>query len=84
MLVVKCKLCGKELTSTTKVQCCGCPNMMKVVDDKVGAMNLGEVLIITTDNTDYYKNKSKLSASDMEWQESRKKRKVRRLDFEIR
>jgi len=80
MLVVKCKVCGKELTSTTKVQCCGCPNMMKVVDDKVGAMNLGEVIIIS----DYKEKKSKLSASDMEWQESRKKRKVRRLDFEIR
>tara|TARA_B100001559_G_scaffold291186_1_gene270787 strand:+ start:400 stop:642 length:243 start_codon:yes stop_codon:yes gene_type:complete len=80
MLVVKCKVCGKELTSTTKVQCCGCPNMMKVVDDKVGAMNLGEVIIIS----DYKEKKSKLSASDMEWQESRKKRKVRKLDFEIR
>ena len=81
MLVVKCKVCGKELTSTTKVQCCGCPNMMKVVDDKVGAMNLGEVVIISSD---YKEKKSKLSASDMEWQESRKKRKVRKLDFEIR
>ena len=80
MLVVKFKVCGKELTSTTKVQCCGCPNMMKVVDDKVGALNLGEVIIIS----DYKEKKSKLSASDMEWQESRKKRKVRKLDFEIR
>ena len=81
MLVVKCKVCGKELTSTTKVQCCGCPNMMKVVDDKVGAVNLDEVILISSD---YKEKKSKLSASDMAWQESRRKRKVRKLDFEIR
>ncbi len=81
MLVVKCKVCGKELRSTTKVQCCGCPNMMKVVDDKVGAVNLDEVILISSDHKE---NKSKLSASDMEWQESRRKRKVRKLDFEIR
>ena len=62
MLVVKCKVCGKELTSTTKVQCCGCPNMMKVVDDKVGAVNLDEVILISSD---YKEKKSKLSASDM-------------------
>jgi hypothetical protein len=81
MLVVKCKLCGRELISSTKVQCCGCSNMMKVVDDKVGAMNLGEVLIISSNHKE---KKSKLSPSDMEWQESRRKRKVRKLDFEIR
>ena len=81
MLVVKCKVCGKELRSTTKVQCCGCPNMMKVVDDKVGAVNLDEVILISSD---YKEKKSKLSASDMAWQESRRKRKVRKLDFEIR
>ncbi len=81
MLVVKCKVCGTELTSTTKVQCCGCPNMMKVVDDKVGAVNLDEVILISSD---YKEKKSKLSASDMAWQESRRKRKVRKLDFEIR
>ena len=81
MLVVKCKVCGKELTSTTKVQCCGCPNMMKVVDDKVGAVNLDEIILISSD---YKEKKSKLSASDMAWQESRRKRKVRKLDFEIR
>ena len=55
--------------------------MMKVVDDKVGAMNLGEVLIISSNHKE---KKSKLSPSDMEWQESRRKRKVRKLDFEIR
>ena len=81
MLVVKCKVCGTELRSTTKVQCCGCPNMMKVVDDKVGAVNLDEVILISSD---YKEKKSKLSASDMEWQESRRKRKVRKLDFESR
>ena len=74
-------MCRKELTSTSKVQCCGCPNMMKIVDDKIGAMDLGEVVIISSTHKE---NKSRLSPSDIEWQESRRKRKIRKLDFEIR
>jgi hypothetical protein len=81
MLVVKCKVCGKEIKSTTKVQCCGCPNMMKVVDDKVGAVDLGQVVLISSTHGE---KKPKLSSADMEWQESRRKRKIRKLDFETR
>ena len=45
-MLVRCKVCNRELRSTNKVQCCGCPNMMKVVDDTVGAMDLSQVVIV--------------------------------------
>ena len=38
MITVRCKECRKELTSTSKVQFCGCPNQMRVVGDKIGAI----------------------------------------------
>jgi len=82
MLQVRCKSCGKELTSTTKIQSCGCPNMMKVVDDKIGAVDLTQVVMINSNKSN---NKSNvLTQEDIMWQEERKRRKVRKLDFEIR
>ena len=50
MLSARCKLCNKELTSNSKVQFCGCPNHMKVVDDTVGAIDLGQVVLTKHDN----------------------------------
>jgi len=81
-IVVRCKQCGTELTSTSKVQCCGCPNMMKVVDDKVGANNLDLVVLLQTNKI--IKKTSVLSPNDLKYQEERRKRKVRKLDFEER
>ena len=80
MTTVRCKNCNVELTSTSKVQCCGCDNKMMIVDDKIGAVNLDLVEIV---NTSYKKgNKNVLSNEDLQYQESRRTRKVRRIDFE--
>ena len=80
MTTVRCKNCNVELTSTSKVQCCGCDNQMMIVDDKIGAVNLDLVEIV---NTSYKKeNKNVLSNEDLKYQESRRTRKVRRIDFE--
>jgi len=83
MLVVRCKVCGKELSSNNgKSQCCGCSNMTSIVGDRITAKDLGQVVIVnmtTNKNTE-----TSLSDSDIAWQEERRKRKVRRLDFEIR
>ena len=80
MTTVRCKNCNVELTSTSKVQCCGCDNQMMVVDDKIGAVNLDLVEIV---NTSYKKeDKNVLSNEDLKYQESRRTRKVRRIDFE--
>ena len=80
MTTVRCKNCNVELTSTSKVQCCGCDNQMMIVDDKIGAVNLDLVEIV---NTSYKKEeKNVLSSEDLKYQESRRTRKVRRIDFE--
>ena len=84
MLVVRCRECQKELTShETKSQSCVCPNMMTVKGDSVSALDLGQVVMISSS----VKKKEKdgvLSDSDLMFQEERRKRKVRKMDFEIK
>ena len=81
-MLVRCKVCNRELRSTSKVQCCGCPNMMKVVDDTVGAMDLSQVVIV--EGVRENKKNEVLSKEDRAWQENRRKRKIRKLDFDIK
>ena len=84
MLVVRCKSCGKELSSDNgKSQCCGCPNMTSIVGDKITAVDLSQAVIVKM-RVDEKSNQTSLSSSDVAWQESRRQRKVRKLDFEIR
>ena len=82
MLVVQCKDCRKEITSSTgRSQSCGCPNMMTVKGDSVSAVDLTRVVMVRS-NQD--KKPDGLTSQDLQWQEERRKRKVRKLDFEIR
>ncbi len=80
MLMVRCKDCNTELASSNKTQVCGCPNMMTITGENVSAVNLKRVVITRQD----MKETEGLTSQDLEWQEQRRKRKVRRLDFEIR
>ena len=80
MLSVRCKQCNTELTSSSKTQVCGCPNMMTITGDAVSATDLIKVVITRLDK----KETEGLTSNDLEWQEKRRKRKVRKLDFEIR
>jgi len=82
MLVVRCKDCSKELTSTTKTQVCGCSNMMTVVNDCVTAIDLSKVVMLNSPLKKQKKNV--LEKEDILWQENRRKRKVKKLDFDIR
>ena len=82
MLTARCKKCNVELTSTSKVQFCGCPNQMRVVDDTVGAHDLSQVVL--TNHEKNIKYNGILSESDLKYQEDRRKRKVRKLEFEER
>ena len=84
MLVVRCKSCGKELSSDNgRSQCCGCPNMTSIIDDKITAVDLSQAVIVKM-RVDEKSNQTSLSNSDMEWQESRSRRKIRKMDFEVR
>ncbi len=83
MLVVRCNSCGKELCSNNgRPQCCGCSNLTSINGDKISAKDLGQVVIVSSDTNK--SDRSKLSEQDIAWQESRRQRKVRKLDFEIR
>ena len=74
MIVVRCKNCNRELSSQSgKTQCCGCSNMMTLVDDVITAKDLGKVIIVR--NSSKRKYKDSLTSEDLAWQgpESREK-----------
>ena len=56
--------------------------MTSIIGDKISAKDLGQVVIVSSDTNK--SDRSKLSEQDIAWQESRRQRKVRKLDFEIR
>ena len=82
-LRVQCRVCGKELEGNSgKTYSCGCSNMMTVRGNTVSAVDMSQVIMLNS-------NKPKrvnegLTQQDIEWQEARRKRKVRKMDFEIR
>jgi hypothetical protein len=83
MLTIRCKNCNKELIShPTKTKCCGCSNMTTIRGENISALDLSNVIIIETNKET--KKSGVLTYEDLAWQEERKKRKVRKLDFEIR
>ena len=84
MFIVRCKSCGKELNSNdVRSQCCGCSNMTSIIDDKITAVDLSQTVIVKmrVDDKDTQRG---LSSSDIQWQKSRRNRKVRKMDFEER
>ena len=80
---IRCRSCGKELEGVSgKSVSCGCPNMTTVRNGIISALDLGQVVMLNS-----YGKKSKsgvLSNEDLAFQEARRQRKVRRLDFEVR
>tara|TARA_Y100000004_G_scaffold57270_1_gene63778 strand:- start:1320 stop:1490 length:171 start_codon:yes stop_codon:yes gene_type:complete len=56
--------------------------MMTVRNDSVTAVDLSKVVMLNSSKKEQKKNV--LSSEDVQWQEQRRKRKVRKLDFEIR
>ena len=85
MLVVRCKDCSKEVSSHgNQTQSCGCPNMTTVKGDSVTAVDLTRVVMIQSTQKKNFKSKDVLTPQDLNFQEERRKRKIRKLDFEVR
>ena len=85
MLVVRCRDCSKEVSSHgNQTQSCGCPNMTTVKGDSVTAVDLSRVIMIRSTTKKESKTKDVLTTQDLAFQEERRKRKVRKLDFEVR
>ena len=57
--------------------------MTSIVGDKITAVDLSQAVIVKM-RVDEKSNQTSLSNSDMAWQESRSRRKIRKLDFEVR
>ena len=57
--------------------------MTTVKGDSVSAVDLGKVLMIQSEKKQS-KSKDVLSPQDLNFQEERRKRKIRKLDFEVR
>ena len=82
-LRVQCRVCGKELQGNSgKTHSCGCPNMMTVRGDVVSAVDMSDVIMLNSHAPK--RKKEGLTQQDLDWQEARRKRKVRKLDFEVR
>ena len=81
MIVVRCKQCNTEVKSNSQSKSCGCPNMLTITGDTFSAVDLTSVIVVRS-NQD--KQKDGLTSQDLAWQEERRKRKVRKLDFDIR
>ena len=79
---VRCRSCGKEVESRSgKTISCGCSNMVTISGDVISAVDMAKVVMLNSRKT---KKNSLFSREEMEWQEDRRRRKVRRLDFEVR
>jgi hypothetical protein len=82
-LKIRCRTCGRELEGhPTKTITCGCSNMATIRGDKISAVDLSQIVMLNS-----YQSKRKsavLTNEDIAWQEARRQRKVRKLDFEVR
>jgi len=81
MIVVRCKQCNTEVKSNSQTKSCGCPNMLTITGDTFSAVDLTSVIVVRSNHS---KQKDGLTSEDLAWQEQRRKRKVRRMDFEVR
>ena len=81
MIVVRCKQCNTEVKSNSQTKTCGCPNMLTITGDTFSAVDLTSVIVVRSNQSI---EKDGLTSQDLAWQEQRRKRKVRRMDFEVR
>ena len=55
--------------------------MTTIHGDSITAVDLSEVIML---NSSIHNKETGLTSQDLQWQEERRKRKVRKLDFEVR
>ena len=82
MLTVRCNACGKDLTSEKSRVSCGCSNMTTIHGDTVSAVDMNQVILLQNNTT--FKNESLFTSQELEYQEARQRRGVRKMYFEER
>lgn len=84
MITIKCLACGKELTSyTIETKCCGCSNMTSITGNTFTGEDLSLIEVISQDKFSSSDN-GVLSKEDKQFQENRRQRKIRRINFETK
>ena len=78
MIVVRCRDCNTEVVDGKS---CGCPNMVTVKGDVVSAVDLTRTIVVRSNQE---QQKTALTSQDLAYQEKRRQRKVRKLNFETR
>ena len=82
-MLVRCNACGKDLHSDgNRIISCGCSNMTSVHDDVVSANDMDQVIILQ--NNTKFKNESLFTSQELEYQEARRRRGVRKMIFDER
>jgi phage FluMu protein Com len=82
-LRIRCRSCGKELEGISgKTVSCGCPNIATIRNGVISASDLTQIVMLNSYTTK--KKSGFLTNEDIAWQEARRQRKVKRLDFEIK
>lgn len=80
---IRCRSCGKEIEGhPSKTVTCGCPNMATIRGDRISAVDLSQIVMLSS--VEKKKKSSVLTNDDIMWQEARRQRKIRKLDFEVR
>ena len=79
---VQCTVCNTIITSSGKPQVCGCENQMVVDDTGFTAKSLANVKVLNTITN--VREAGHLTEDQLEWQQQRRKRKIRKLTFEER
>jgi hypothetical protein len=83
-LKIRCRSCNKELEGhPSRTVSCGCPNMATIRGGVISAVDLSLIVMLNSPKEQSQSN-GVLTPQDLAFQEERRKRKVRRLDFEVR
>jgi len=76
-------VCNTELEGhPTRTKCCGCDNLTTIKGNSITALDLSKVIMLNS--IVETKQSSVFTSDDLAYQESRRTRKVRKLDFEVR
>ena len=83
MISIRCKVCNKELVGQkTKTVSCRCFNMATITGDKISAIDLKQVVMLNS--TKEIQKTNVLEPEDLDFQEQRRQRNFRKLEFEIK
>jgi hypothetical protein len=83
-LKIRCRSCNRELEGhPSRTVSCGCSNMATIRGGVISAVDLSMIVMLNSLKEKTQSN-TILTPQDLAFQEERRKRKVRRLDFEVR